>query len=237
MGEGHRDDDPLAHPPAHLVRITGQAKLGVRDPDHAEELDRARHRRLLAQVGVGPDDLGDLVPDRRQGIEVLAGLRGGEGDLPPPNPLELPFAVLEKVRSPVRDPPAVDRERRVEQAEDRPDEHRLAGAGLADDPGGLPRLQLQGDPVQDLCPVTIGRERNVQVVDGEERGQPSTPAWSDRGIPSARRRRGRSRGWRSRARCPGRGLSTTDRSSCWGLRSRSSSPTPGWGRAPRRRRS
>ena len=173
VGEGHRDDDPLAHPPAHLVRIAGKAKLGVRDPDHAEKLDRTRHRRLLAHVGVGPDDLRDLVADRRQRIQVLARLRGGEGDLPSPDALELPFAVREKVRALVLDPAPVDRERRIEQAEHRPHEHRLARAGLAHHPDGLPRLEVEGDPVQDLRPGAVGRERHVQVVDGEEGRHPS----------------------------------------------------------------
>ena len=180
VGEGHRDDDPLAHPPAHLVRVPGETKLRIGDPDHAEELDGPRHRLLLARVGVGADDLRDLVADRRQRIEVLARLRGGEGDGPAPNALELPFVALEEVRPLVLDPSPVDRERRIEQAEDRPHEHRLAGARFAHDPDRLPRLQVEGDPVQDPRPgprpsrtIRAGRRWRGEPASAPVRSEPA----------------------------------------------------------------
>jgi hypothetical protein len=58
--DGERDHHALAHAARELVREVVDPALGRRDPDFAQEVDRARARRALAHVEVGADRLDEL---------------------------------------------------------------------------------------------------------------------------------------------------------------------------------
>ena len=68
VGERHRDHDPLPLPARELVRVGGEPRLGVRDPDEPQQLERARRGRRR-----GPGACGPAAPRRSAAPPCAAG--------------------------------------------------------------------------------------------------------------------------------------------------------------------
>jgi hypothetical protein len=68
-GNGHGDEDPLAHAPGELVRVVIDPPLRSRDPHCAEQLDRTPSCCLGIKLTVHAKEFADLISDRQHWIQ------------------------------------------------------------------------------------------------------------------------------------------------------------------------
>ena len=168
-GERDRDHHALPHAAREAVRVVLEPLRGTWDPHLLHQLDRLLVRLLLRHVVVAPDRLGDLRPDRQRRIERRHRVLEDHRDLAAADVLELTLGELGQVAA-LEEHLAGDDLRRGlrDQAHDRERRHRLAAAGLADDPERLPLLDLEADSVDRADRALAREEVRAQVVDLEQ---------------------------------------------------------------------
>ena len=164
----HGDHGALAHAAGELVRVVVHARLGLRDADLGQHLDRPLPGLLLGGAGVLHVRLGDLPAhrvvrrERRQRVledhrDLVAAellhllLGGGDEVLPLEEDLALDGGALGVV-----------------QPEHGQVGDGLAGARLTDDAQGLAAFDVEGQPVDRLDDAVLGGEPHPQVADREE---------------------------------------------------------------------
>ena len=170
-GEGDGDHDPLAHAARHLVRVRVEPLLGLGDPDRLQE----RHCGLtglgLVHAQVEPEGLGDLPTHSHDRVQRRHGILEHHRHLGAPE-LAVPLGVEGGDVPTLEHDPSGSFGIRRQQPHDRPGEHRLARAGLADDPEGLTSAEGERDPVDGADQASWRPERRAEVVDLEEGAVP-----------------------------------------------------------------
>ncbi len=68
-GDGHGDQDPLLHPPAHWVGVVVHPRLCVGDAHRAKELDRPLQSLSSIQALVDAKRLRDLIAHGEDGVQ------------------------------------------------------------------------------------------------------------------------------------------------------------------------
>ena len=133
--ERHRNHHALPHPPRQLMRVVVDALVGVGDADQAQHLDRACARGALGQMLMDDRRLGDLVADRKDGIQRRHRLLEDHRDLIAADRAELGRRQREQITSLELDQAAgQDMPGRLRnEPENRERRDRLAAPGFADD--------------------------------------------------------------------------------------------------------
>jgi hypothetical protein len=169
----------------------GVPRLRVGDADELQQLDDAVLDRVVLLVRVVRlDRLAELEADRQHRIErghgVLEDHRGlVAADLPQLLLLQPQQILALEHRGAADDPPR----RQRNQAQQRQRRDALAGAGLADDPERLTRIELVRDAVHGMDDPVLGLELDDEVVDLEQRFRHGLSSAADRARPGGRRRR------------------------------------------------
>src|SRR5690606_24508059 len=86
--DGHRDAHSLAKAARELMWVGVRPAFCVRDLDEAKVLDRVKPRLLARPSAVPAEDLRDLIPDSKGGIEARHGLLEDHADSAPADGLE-----------------------------------------------------------------------------------------------------------------------------------------------------
>ena len=167
--EAHGDHRALAHAARELVRVVVDPLLGAGNPDRLEQLDRALAGLGLGDVAVGADLLGDLVADLvdrvHRGHRVLEDHR----QLLAADLAQHVVLGADEIGA-IEHRGARDlRVRPAGQAHQRHRGDRLAAARLAHDGEHLAGLDVEGDPVDGGHRAVLGAERDLEVVDREQR--------------------------------------------------------------------
>ena len=162
-----RDHDPLQHATRQFVRVLPQPPFPVGDADLAKHAGRALARLRSGHAQVGPQGLGHEVADPPDRVHVCARILEDHRDL---------VAVAAQCRSGQRrdvravEPDlALDLRALRQQPVDRAGGHRLARAGLADQPDRLARPDLQRHVPQHRALGALDRQRDGQVPHRQER--------------------------------------------------------------------
>ena len=146
-GQGDGDHDPLAHAARELRRVGLVALDGGGDAHLHEEGERRLLGLGLGELEMDLQRFGDLVADPLHGVERRHGVLEDHGDLGAPELAQLVVGRVEDLRAVVAHRPRLGGREPGEQAHDGPGQHRLARAGLADEPEGLALLQGERDPL------------------------------------------------------------------------------------------
>ena len=153
-------------PPENWCGIVVDARLGVRDPDLAQQLDRTLARsaacRHVSWAWIASHDLG---ADRVDGVQRRHRILEDHRDLVAAEVLQLALVHLQQVAALVEHLAFEARVRVAREPEERHRGDALARAGLADDPQHLAALQLEADAVDGLDDSVLGGELDLQVLD------------------------------------------------------------------------
>ena len=203
-GEAHRDQDPLPHPTAELVRIAFDALLRIREADPMQQGDR-RVPRLLPQVAprsvewrdaysalvsqAAEADIDHLLLDREDRVEVGVRVLEDHANVSGAELPQLGRRLADDTLAQEADVAADDlARRRGHQLGNAQRRDRLAAAGLADQTHNVAALQAQVDSDQDLRNAVERAEVDAEILDlddGTRRG--IRYATLDRRHPGARR--------------------------------------------------
>ena len=200
-GQRHGDHDALLHAARQLVRVAVQHPLGVGDAHPPQ-----RGKRLLQRLAsVGPEDrerLGDLTADLQRRVQRRTGVLVHHRRLAGPEPAQVALGHAGHVGAADQDPPAGDHAVAREVAEGSERRRRLAAAGLADQPVGLARADVERHAAQHLARDAAHLVRQLEVLDGEGVGDVGGGRQGVRAHAvvlcvrrRARRRSSRPRGW------------------------------------------
>src|SRR5262249_14457259 len=151
------------------MRVVVDPRFRIRDPDLAQELDRARACGTLVELLVGSDRLDDLVADPVDRVQRGHRILKDHPDLVAAVVLHLGVRDIEQIGSAIEhlaleaciDAPS--------QAHERHRRHALPRPRLADDPEHLFGLELERDPAHGLHDSVLGREPDLEVPDVEQR--------------------------------------------------------------------
>jgi len=150
------------------VRVVVDARLGPRNPDLAQQVDRPPLRDPLGDVVVRPDRLDDLVADPVDRVQRAHRILEDHRDLVPADVPQLVLRAAEQVPALVVDLAVEARVRAAREAEERHRGHALAGARLAHDPEHAAAVELEVDAVDRLDDAVLGRERDAKPLDLEQ---------------------------------------------------------------------
>ena len=161
----HRDQRPLPHPPAELVRVVLQASPRVGYADPLEQLLRLRHRLLARQAAMALHHLGDLDPDRHHRVQRRQRVLKDHRDVTTAAVSHLRCGELQEVGALVRRRPLDLIAARGQQAHDRQRRHRLPTAGLAHQAQRLAGVDVERDAVHGVeGRLAPPGERDAQVA-------------------------------------------------------------------------
>src|ERR1051326_5943283 len=171
VGERHGDHHALALPAGKLVRIAREPRLGIGNPDLAQQLD---HPRARAAVGGGApvqqQDLGDLSFNRVERIERGHRLLKDDRDIGAAHLADFALIETQQVAALEQDRAGgMARGRIGQKLHHRERGDRLAGAGLAHERDGLAPADIERDAVdRDELARALG-EGDGEVADVEQR--------------------------------------------------------------------
>src|SRR5262245_1888815 len=151
------------------MRILLEAPLGIRDADHAEQLERAgaRLRRRHAEVDLGR--LGQLTPHGEDGVQRGHRLLEDHADLAPADVAHLGVREAQEIAALEEDLAAYDAAGwRRHEAHDAEGAHGLAAAGLAHEGHRLPLANVPGHAVDRADDAGRRRELCLEVPHFEE---------------------------------------------------------------------
>ena len=145
---GDGDDDALALAAGQLVRIAGERKFRLGQPDPVEHFSRTVLGVAAVGAGVPAYALGDLLADRLDRVERRHRLLEHHADVVAAQRAHLVFGGAENVDAVEAD--AAGSARRIrQQAHHGQRRHRLAGAGFADQAHHLARPDREIDAAED----------------------------------------------------------------------------------------
>ncbi len=165
----HRDDDSLLLAARELVRIPIHHGLRVGQLDLGEHRQSASARRRGGHAFVGHRRFHELAADGHDGIQARHRVLIDHGDAPAANREEPCLAEGRQLAPLEADAAAGDPAGAPEIAHDRQRDRGLAAAGLADEPEGLTRVQLEADTPHDDGLTGARRVRDAQIPDVEQR--------------------------------------------------------------------
>src|SRR5262245_65978419 len=152
------------------MRILLEAPLGIRDADHAEQLERAgaRLRRRHAEVDLGR--LGQLTPHGEDGVQRGHRLLEDHADLAPADVAHLGVREAQEIAALEEDLAAYDAAGwRRHEAHDAEGAHGLAAAGLAHEGHRLPLANVPGHAVDRADDAGRRSELCLEVLYFEEK--------------------------------------------------------------------
>ena len=168
--EGHRDHDPLALAARELVRIGGEAKLGIAEVDEIEQLEDPLAGRRGADRLVEAEGFPDLLLDRVEGVQRRHRfLEDHRYASPAERPHRGRGRVEEGFTVELDAPPGMPRLRIGKEPEDGQGGDRLTGPALPDESDRLAAAHFERDPTNRLDRLAARAEVHVQVGDGEKR--------------------------------------------------------------------
>ena len=146
-----------------------QAAGRIRDPDHAQELQRARLGGLAFHPAMDGQDLLDLAADVPDRVQRRLRLLEDHADPVAAIPAHRVVGERQQVLAVEDDLPALDATGFCDQAHDREARHALAATRFADDPHDLATVDVEVDAV-DGADLPLARvERRPQAADLEKR--------------------------------------------------------------------
>ena len=168
MGQGHCDDDALAHSAAHLVWIREYPFLWGRDPHCTQKVHRHVTSGAPVDALMGPQHVDDLLPDPEQWVQVLSRFRGRQRDFGASDRVHLHLGFGSEVltvecHGAPGDPPPV-----LQQSEDRAQQDRLARSGFADYADRLARLDSQVHSIEHADGAGVGLEVDLEPTDVQQ---------------------------------------------------------------------
>jgi hypothetical protein len=169
-GEPDGDHHALAHAAGKLVRILPEPALRIGDPDHAQELDRARLCRLPVHPEMDQERLHELQTDREHRVQRGHGFLEDHGDLPAPHRAHRFGIERCKIPAGKADATAGDAAGGLrQQPHDGERGDRFAGSGFADQGHDLARMHGEAHAFDRPHGAARGDEVNVQVFDLQQR--------------------------------------------------------------------
>ena len=169
QGDRHRDHDALAHATGELVWIGLDALPRGRNGDTFHEPHRTLEGVRLVHPAVLAEHLGDLPPDREDGVESRQRVLEDHRDLRATGVTPLVRIHRQQVAAAVPHLPGRDlRRRHVEDAHDGLGGHRLARSRLTQDGEGLALAEIERHTVDGLGDALLGVELDIQVIDLEQ---------------------------------------------------------------------
>ena len=167
-GEGGGDHHPLAHSPGQLVWVGVEASDGVAQPDLAQQRDGLGARCVAAQALVDGEAVGELAADRAHRREGAAWVLEAHRRAVTAMVGELLAGQCEHVAS--GDAHAPRRPRPTGQGgDDRPGDHRLAAAALADETDDLAVVDVEVDVRECLHGAPAAADLHREAADVEQR--------------------------------------------------------------------
>ena len=168
-GEAHRDQGALLHAAGELVRVLLGAALRIGEPRLLEQLDGALPRLGALGDAVGRKGLADLRADLPHRVEVAHRVLRDQAHLVAAQHPDLLLGDVGDVAALEEDLPAGDRTVLGQQVRDRHGGRGLARAGLAHDRDGLPGVHLEIRAAHALDRSVRGGERDLEVLDLQQR--------------------------------------------------------------------
>ena len=166
-GERHRDQHALPHPAGDFVRIKLQHPLRFADRDLGEQLGCALPRVTPRKCEVMPQQGRDLRADAPDRIERGHRILRDQRDAAAEQAASLRLRHREQIASLEPNGASGDDGVGRQQAEHGAPEHRLAGAGFADQSPHLAGPDFQAGAAQHIGRMAAAADRDMQVVDGE----------------------------------------------------------------------
>ena len=178
--ERHRDHRALALPTAHLVGIFGDALRRVRNANVGEPLDDRLVDGAVAEVGVQPDRLGELVAEGMHRAERTHWLLKDHRDFAAADGPDFGAVGLEGhqvdaanlsggVAQVVEDLPIDDAPRAVHDLQDRFGGYTLAAAAFADDPQRFAGVHVERRAVHGIDDAFTREEVRLEIAHLEQR--------------------------------------------------------------------
>ena len=168
--QGQRDADPLAHAAGQLVREGPCARRRVRNAHLVEQRYRVVPGFAPRHPAVGAHRLHHLVPDGVERMERGQRVLEDAGGSIPAHATKLLAGHGQRVAAAQTNRARGDDSRgRGHEPEHGQRRHRLAGAGLADDPETLARRHREADPADRPVDARTDLELGAQTLDFEER--------------------------------------------------------------------
>ena len=166
--QGDGDHRALPHAAGELVRIILDARLGRRNADQVQQLDRPRLPRRAVEIGVFLEILADLRPDGEDRIERAHRLLEDHRDLPAPHAAHLRLGHPQHIAAAPQHL-AADPRRRFHQAQDGAQGQALARAGFAGKAHHLARTDVEIDAVDGGQLVARCPESHAQAAHRQQR--------------------------------------------------------------------
>jgi hypothetical protein len=169
-GHGQRDHHALAHAARELVRVFVQALRGGRDLHQLQHAQGVGQRGLAVQAHVQAHRLGDLLADGEDRVQAGHGLLEDHRDFIAAYAPHFGLGQRQQIQ---RLAGAVGEHRLAadlggcrarQQAHQREAGHRLAGAGLADQRGGLAGADAEAHVGDRADQAFVGVEEGAQVA-------------------------------------------------------------------------
>ena len=160
----------LAHPPAELVRVLPEARVGGRDAQAPQRPEHPLAQRRAAQALVEPHHLPHLDADGERGVQRRHRVLEHHGDLLAAHPAHLGRALVEEVLSLEQDATADDAPRRLgHEPYQRQAGDRLARARLSHEGERLPGVEGEAHPVDRPGDPAPCEEMSLEVLHHEQR--------------------------------------------------------------------
>ena len=170
VGERHGDHDALALAARQLMGKRREPLRRVADADQLQQLERAPARRLGQETLVDQEHLVDLLLDPMQRVERGQRLLEDHRDAVAADAAHDPLAGADQLGAAKADAALrVPRDGVGQELQDRQGRDRLARAAFADHRQGLALLDAEADALDRLDLAHRRAERDVKVLDLEQR--------------------------------------------------------------------
>jgi hypothetical protein len=165
----HGDHHALPHAAGELVRVAARARRRLGDADERQRLDRLRPGRTTGCAPMRDDGFGDLVADRKDGIEAGHRLLEDHRDLVAADGVHLLAGQCEQVAAPIENSPAGDPSGRARhQSHDGEAGDGLARAGFSHHGERLALVEVEADAVDGSRNTFVALEIHAEVDDLEQ---------------------------------------------------------------------
>jgi len=164
-GDGHGDEDALAHAAGELVGVLAEAGRWVADADKFEGFDGEVAGFAAAEATVGADDVDELGADGEDGIEAGGGVLEHNRDGAAAELAHGCLVEAGEVLAVEADAAGGDAAGRAKEAEDGEGGLAFAGAAFADQADGFAGVHGEAHAADDFERAAAGGEADVEVFE------------------------------------------------------------------------